>query len=122
VSPFQRYLLLQAPGWLAVAGALVAVDWLVALPVWIVPAGVALFVAKDLAMYPVVRATLHPPRPRLLGARGHAVERLAPAGYVKIEGELWRAESTTGEIAAGAEIVVRRTRGLTLGVEPAGPR
>jgi len=121
VRLFSRYLLWQVPGWLAVAAALAALHWLTGLPGWIVPAGLAAFVAKDLAMYPVVRDTLKEPRPRLVGARGHAVERLAPAGYVKVEGELWRAEATGGEIPADAEIVVREARGLTLRVEAAGP-
>ena len=72
-------------------------------------------------MYPVMRDTFRPPRRGLVGARGQAVERLAPAGYVKVEGELWRAEAAGAEIAAGTAIVVREARGLTLRVEAAGP-
>jgi len=117
VSRFTRYLLWQAPGWIAVAGALAALAWLFALPGWILPLGVAVVVAKDLAMYRVVRDTLQPP-PGLAGARGRAVERLAPTGYVKIGGELWRAETTGPAIQAGAEVVVRAVDGLTLRVEP----
>jgi membrane protein implicated in regulation of membrane protease activity len=116
-SRFARYLLWQAPGWIAVAAALAVLGWLAGLPAWVVPVGVAAVVVKDLAMYRVVRHTLDPPRTRLLGARGRAVERLAPAGYVRVDGELWRAETTGGEIAAGAEIVVRALNGLTLQVE-----
>jgi len=65
VRLFSRYLLWQVPGWLAVAAALAALHWLTGLPGWIVPAGLAAFVGKDLAMYPVVRDTLREPRPRL---------------------------------------------------------
>jgi membrane protein implicated in regulation of membrane protease activity len=122
MTPFQRYLLLQAPGWLAVAAALAALHWLTGWPAWIVPAGLALSVAKDLVMYRVYRDTLRAPRPGLLGARGRAVERLAPRGYVRVQGELWRAETTAGPIEAGTEIVVRETRGLTLRVGPAEER
>jgi membrane protein implicated in regulation of membrane protease activity len=120
VSRFTRYALWQAPGWVAVAGALGVLCWLLALPAWILPLGVAAFVAKDLLMYPIVRDTLRPP-PGLVGARGRAVDRLAPGGYVKIAGELWRAEATGGEIEGGAEIVVREVRGLTLRVEATEP-
>jgi membrane-bound ClpP family serine protease len=73
-------------------------------------------------MYRVVRHTLDPPRGPLLGARGRAVERLDPSGYVRVDGELWRAEAMDGEIAAGAQVVVREADGLTLRVESAAPR
>jgi membrane protein implicated in regulation of membrane protease activity len=121
-SRVRRYLLWQAPGWIAVTAALAVLRWLADLPAWIVPVGVAAVVGKDLAMYRVLRHTLEPPRARLLGARGRAVERLAPGGYVRVDGELWRAETSAGEIAAGAEIVVREAHGFTLRVEPAAPR
>jgi membrane protein implicated in regulation of membrane protease activity len=117
-SRLARYLLWQAPGWITVAAALALLGWLAGLPAWLVPVGVAAVIVKDLAMYRVVRHTLDPPRARLLGARGRAVERLAPVGYVRVDGELWRAETTGGEIAAGAEILVRELNGLTLRVEP----
>jgi membrane protein implicated in regulation of membrane protease activity len=121
VSSFTRYLLLQAPGWLAVTAALAALRWLADVPWWTVPVGLALFVAKDLAMYPVMRDTLRPPRRALVGSRGRAVDRLAPSGYVRVDGELWRAETAGDAIPAGAEIIVRELRGLTAQVEPAGP-
>jgi membrane protein implicated in regulation of membrane protease activity len=122
MTPFQRYLLLQVPGWLVVAAALAVLHWLTGWPLWIVPGGVAVAVAKDLAMYRVVRDTLRPPRRGLVGARGRAVERLAPRGYVRVEGELWQAEAGGGPIEAGAAIVVREARGLTLRVEAGSGR
>ena len=118
MSPFVRYLLLQIPGWLAVTAALAVLHWFTAWPLWIVPAGLAIFVAKDLAMYRVYRHTLRPPRPALVGARGRAIDRLAPTGYVRIEGELWRAETTGPPIPQGTEIIVRATQGLTVTVDP----
>jgi len=118
-SRFRRYLLWQSPGWIAVTAALVALCWLAELPAWIVPIGVAAVIAKDLVMYPVMRHTLEPPRTRLLGARGRAIERLAPVGYVRVDGELWRAETAGGVIGADAEIVVLEINGLTLRVAPA---
>jgi membrane protein implicated in regulation of membrane protease activity len=120
LTPFRRYLLLQIPGWIAVTAALGAIHWLTGWPPWIVPAGLALFVVKDVAMYRAYRETLRPPR-GLVGARGRTVERLAPRGYVRIEGELWRAESTGPAIPANTAIVVREAQGLTLRVDPAPP-
>lgn len=119
MNRFTRYLFLQLPGWVVMTAVLGVLQWLTGLPAWIVPAGLAAVVVKDLLMYRVTRDALGPPPERLIGARGRAVERLAPEGYVKIEGELWRAQTAGGEIAAGAEVVVRGTRGLTLRVEAA---
>jgi membrane protein implicated in regulation of membrane protease activity len=121
-GPFTYYLAWQAPNWVAVAAALVLLRWLADLPVWIVPVGVAVVIVKDLAMYRVLRPTLQPPRARLVGARGRAIEPLAPVGYVRVEGELWRAEAAGAPIAAGTDVVVCEANGLTLRVEPAGLR
>jgi membrane protein implicated in regulation of membrane protease activity len=121
VTRLTRYLLWQVPGWIVAAAVIAVVQWSTGLPAWVVPAGVLAFVVKDLVMYRVVRDSLGPPRAGLVGARGRAVERLAPEGYVKIEGELWRAEAAGGEIPAGAEVIVRGARGLTLRVEMADP-
>jgi membrane protein implicated in regulation of membrane protease activity len=117
---FGRYVLWQVPGWIIAAAAIATLCWLAELPAWLVWAGVGAAVLKDLVMYRTVRDTLRPPT-GLIGARGRAVERLAPGGYVKIEGELWRAEASRGEIAAGAEVVVREAHGLTLRVDAAPP-
>jgi membrane-bound serine protease (ClpP class) len=54
----------------------------------------------------------------LVGARAAALERLAPAGQVRIGGELWNAVSET-EVEAGSEVVVTGIDGLTLKVRPA---
>ena len=44
--------------------------------------------------------------PNMLGTRGEVVSPLAPEGLVKIKGELWVAESESGEISNGAKVVV----------------
>ena len=122
LSLFTYYLAWQAPSWIAVAAALMLLRWLADLPAWIAPVGVAVVIVKDLAMYRVLRHTLQPPRARLIGARGRAVEPLAPVGYVRVEGELWRAEAVGTSIAAGTDVVVCEANGLTLRVELAGRR
>jgi membrane protein implicated in regulation of membrane protease activity len=115
------YLLWQLPGW-GVAGLLLAGTVAVlGLPAWIVAAGVGLLIARDLALYPAMRAVFRratPPHP--LGVRAVAVEVLAPTGYVRVKGELWRARTADGaSLPAGAHVVVRHAQGLTLVVEPA---
>jgi len=54
----------------------------------------------------------------MVGCRGEAATPLAPNGYVRVEGELWRASSTGPNIDEGDEIVVVEVRRLTLLVAP----
>jgi membrane-bound serine protease (ClpP class) len=66
----------------------------------------------------------------LLAEEGEVVEPVgarstggAIAGMVRIHGELWRAATSAGEmIPKGARVRVRKVDGLTLEVEPVGPR
>jgi membrane-bound ClpP family serine protease len=44
--------------------------------------------------------------PNMLGTRGEVVSPLTPEGLVKIKGELWVAESESGEIRNGGKVVV----------------
>lgn len=51
----------------------------------------------------------------LLGEVGRVVQELNPEGMIKIRGELWKAESKTGErIGVGEKVRVVEVRGLTL--------
>ena len=44
--------------------------------------------------------------PAMIGSRGKAVSPLAPAGMVRIKGELWEATSIGGTIDTGGEVTV----------------
>lgn len=118
-----RYLVWPLPGWVLVALLLAWLTDLLDLAPWMPLAAFALYVAKDLALFPLVRAAFRAARPAgvPVGARGVALEPLAPAGYVRVGGELWRAEVETAgrPVAAGRPVVVRGARGLTLLVEEA---
>jgi membrane protein implicated in regulation of membrane protease activity len=117
---FRRYLLWQVPGW--VVAALVVI-WLAAalsVPAWLAIVAVLAWIAKDVALFPAVRQVFRPARPAApVGERGVCVEALEPRGYVRVRGELWRAESRNAgrRIAAGRAVVVREACGLTLIVE-----
>jgi membrane protein implicated in regulation of membrane protease activity len=116
-----RYLAWQLPGWLLGALGISALTWGLALPGWVVLVGVALLVARDLLLYPAMRVVFQPAPPvRPLGARAVCVESLAPSGYVRVGGELWRARATD-PVPAGAVVVVQAAHGLTLLVEPVRP-
>lgn len=119
MSPLGRYTLFQLPG-LAGAALLVAALWRWAgLPAWAALAIVAAWVAKDAALYPLLRgAHESPPQgaAAFIGRRGVARRRLAPRGTVAFGVELWRAEIEPAgrPIDAGAAVRVVGVRGLTL--------
>jgi membrane protein implicated in regulation of membrane protease activity len=121
VGDLGRYLLAQAPGWILVALVVFLGVAALDLPRWVAGLALALFVAKDLALYPTMRVIFRPADDRgLLGATGRAVEPLAPTGYVLVQGERWRATLRGGgALEAGAAVRVVGAQGLTLLVEPA---
>ena len=56
----------------------------------------------------------------LIGTQGIAEERLDPSGYIRVHGELWRAEviRKTVTIEKGQTVLIERADGLTLRVKP----
>ena len=116
--PFLGYLAWQAPGWLVAAGALFWLRAALGIATWLVVLMFILYVGKDLLLYPALRGVLRPPSPAApIGRRGHAVERLAPAGHVRVNGELWNARTRGADVAAGGAVLVLDAEGLTLIVE-----
>lgn len=124
MTVFWRYWLLQVPGW-GVLGAVLWVShhyfglsWLwcgVLFGVWVL---------KDWAIYPILKKHYEfrheGATESLLGQRAIAEEVLEPRGYVRLRGELWRAELQEGSapIPRGGEVVVDTIEGLTLRVRP----
>jgi membrane protein implicated in regulation of membrane protease activity len=125
-SVFRRYLLFQVPGWI-VAATLAAVSthwpglrWSTAVLLF------AAWVAKDLALYRFVRHGYVPgdgeAHRSLLGARGVAEQPLAPTGWVRVRGELWRARLLPGAtpVAKGSPVRVVAVDGMEIVVEERG--
>ena len=123
MKPERRaYLIANSPEWLLLAIAIwvavrdFGVSWPMAasvLTVWVV---------KDLLLYPVMRRYYRatPPQQRMMGARGVALNPLAPRGFVRVRGEIWQAQLSDGTapVAEGTAIRVRDIRGMLLFVEP----
>lgn len=85
--------------------------------IWII---LLIWLVKDIILYPFVWRAYDPEYQKhdnpLIGQTGIAQENLNPSGYIKLNGELWRAKAI-GEnetIAKGEGIIVREVRGLTL--------
>ncbi len=122
-----RYLFFQIPGW--VIAALVAVGlrhWEV-VPGWVSLLGFSVWVIKDLAFYPLLRSAyethVKSGSEALIGKNGIAQSDITPEGYIRINGELWRAvaEPAGLVIAAGTDVEVLRAEGMKVVVR-AAPR
>ena len=127
MSPVKRYVLLQIPGAVLVAGALYLVWDETELPGWVGILFFVFWIGKDALLYPLLkRAYDHGPANAaklLIGERGVARSTLAPDGRVLVRGELWNARAAADEetIAAGADVVVRDVDRFTLLVAKAPP-
>jgi len=121
---WQRYWLYQLPGIVVVAAlAVVAAQWL-SLPLWACVLATLLWVAKDAALYPVVKASYQTGGPTgpasLIGSLGTVRDTLDPIGLIKIGPELWKAKSSS-PAAAGDVVRVVGCTGMTLLVEVPQP-
>ncbi len=53
----------------------------------------------------------------LIGATGESLDELDPLGRVRLQGEIWNAESIAGKILRGEKVRVREMKGLKVYVE-----
>jgi membrane protein implicated in regulation of membrane protease activity len=115
-----RYALLQIPSLIILIVLLALAKRWVDLPSWFTWGLIGLWVVKDAALFPLTWRAYDQDRERDLGAmvgeRGTAEERLNPLGYIRVRGELWKAELTDDArpIEKGEEVRVQGIRGLTL--------
>jgi len=56
----------------------------------------------------------------IIGNDGKVTKRLAPEGYVKVQGVLWKATCVESELEVGDDVVVVDINGLRLIVSPKG--
>jgi membrane protein implicated in regulation of membrane protease activity len=124
---FRKYALLEAPGWVLAGVLASALHAWVGLSTELAVLLVVFWVLKDLALYPWLRPAYESdPRSeteKLAGSTAVAVQPLDPVGYVRLAGELWRADAGRGSasIPAGSRVRVRAAEGLTLLVTPEEP-
>ena len=119
-----RYILLQVPGTTLLVLILIQLRNWFDLPAWSVWGPIVISVAKDVILFPFVWRAYDWDSQReansMVGRRGVVKERLAPSGYIKIRGELWKARVVEGgpPIEKGEAILVEEMRGFTLLVLP----
>lgn len=129
MTVFRRYWLLQIPGWIILGVLLSLANRWFELPISFALAIALAWLIKDVIFYPILRNAYQTrneePADVLVGARAIAQEELRPSGYVKLRGELWRANAigvdAEERIPVGATVVVEAVRGLTLLVRRSQP-
>jgi membrane protein implicated in regulation of membrane protease activity len=104
-------LIFQIPGWVIAAAVLLSLAHWQWIPTWLAIACVCGWVVKDLLLYRFVRRAYEPDLTgvaRLVGARGVAEGDLAPGGYIRVRGELWRAVVCPADIVipSGTEVEI----------------
>ena len=117
-----RYILFQLPGLIVIILLLLFLRQWVNISSWLIVFFIALWITKDIILYPFVwRAydsygkNMH----AMTGMKGIVIEKLSPSGYIKLQGESWRAELINGgTVEKGTIVDVIDVRGLTLFVEP----
>jgi membrane protein implicated in regulation of membrane protease activity len=118
VSPWLKYLVFQIPGWMIAAAVAAGLWHWQFIPKWLAVLGFCGWVMKDLLLYPFLRRAYETDvktgSAALVGARGIAEGELAPAGYVRVRGELWRAIVSPPDrvVNAGAEVEIISADGM----------
>ena len=122
-SAFWRYTAFQVPGWILASVGGWWIHRTLDIPLWVASGVLVVWVIKDYALYPFLRFAYEPnhllPIERLIGELGTTVRPLAPNGYVRVRGELWRATAEVQDelVGEGDEIEVTRVDGMTLVVK-----
>ena len=93
------------------------------MPLWASRGFFIIWIVKDLVIFPWVRRAYtndaKTGTEQLIGAKAVAQERLNPEGFVKINGELWKArlDPVDQSVSPKRIVKVRAANGLTLVVE-----
>jgi membrane protein implicated in regulation of membrane protease activity len=116
-------LLFQIPQWFFLALFLWFLADRNAVSLWVSQGFFILWIVKDLVIFPWVRRAYtndaKTGTEQLIGAKAVAQERLNPEGFVKINGELWKArlDPVDQSVSPKSIVKVRAANGLTLIVE-----
>jgi membrane protein implicated in regulation of membrane protease activity len=116
-----RYALIQLPGTVLLVLVILLINrWWVTVPLWLGLGIVGLAIVKDLVLFPLVWRSYVGGNPddssSMIGRRGIVIGRLDPEGYVRVRGELWRAETVENDrpVEEGQSVAVVEVSGLKL--------
>lgn len=91
------------------------ISWGVIVPTTIITAAFFLFLVGLAVKGQKLRSTTG--MEGIIGEEGITLANLEPSGMVRVHGELWNAESVSGNIEKGKKIIVKAIHNLTLYVE-----
>ena len=121
---YVKYTLVNLPGIALLVVILVLADSWISIPAWLFWIVIALSLAKDIISFPFVWKAYDSKDPgsmrSLIGQRGTALELLTPEGYIRVQGELWKAETVNGcpPIGKGETVRIKNIQGLKVFVIP----
>ena len=121
---YWRYILLNIPAMVLIILAIILVQKWITMPIWLSLTIIFIWLIKDVILFPFVWRAYDWERPgrsrSMIGKQGITRERLAPSGYVLVQGELWKAESAEAgqSIESGKFVRVVKMEGLKLFVIP----
>ena len=124
---YWRYILLSIPAVVLIILVLILAQQWINIPIWFSLTFIFMWLLKDTILFPFVwRAYDWEKSGRsqsMIGKQGIARERLAPSGYVLVQGELWKAERAEAgrPIESGEFVRIVKMKGLKLFVIPAAP-
>jgi membrane-bound serine protease (ClpP class) len=104
------------PGWELLAARAVETGRETLISVALVMSGIFAFVVYKVAQARRMKVKAGPEQ--LIGMTGTAVSAVAPRGEVMVEGQIWRAESISGEIREREQVEIVSREGLLLKVKP----
>jgi membrane-bound serine protease (ClpP class) len=104
------------PGWELLAARSVETARETLISVALVMSGIFGFVVYKVAQARRMQVKAGPEG--LVGKVGTVILALAPTGEVRIEGQIWRAESIGAEVKEGEQVEIVDRKGLTLKVKP----
>jgi membrane protein implicated in regulation of membrane protease activity len=120
---YLRYILLNIPAMVLIILALILAQHWITVPIWLSLTIIFIWLIKDVILFPFVWRAYDWERPgrsrSMIGKQGIARQRLAPTGYVLVQGELWKAECAEADQSIESEKLVRVVKmdGLKLYVE-----
>ncbi len=115
-----KYSVLQLPGLAMLLLILILLRHWMNIPTWAVWTFTCLWIIKDIILFPFVWRAYEKVDPNsIVGSKGTTVDRLSPSGYVRINGELWRAKVIRSDLAIEKDevVTVKGSDGLTLIVQ-----
>jgi membrane-bound serine protease (ClpP class) len=110
------FLAFPLPGWELLAASAVETSRQILVSVALVLSGIFGFVVYKVAQARRMKVKGGPEQ--LIGMTGTVVSPLSPRGEVKVEGQIWRAETVTSPVQEGELVDIVGREGLILRVKP----